>query len=93
MKATGGFLIEKLKKSNKDANEFIIDIADLLKMETDGVGCDELQFTIDDFKDAIRETVEKYTHCCSCGEPLSRKCPRCERIWENPDNNNNEIQV
>ena len=26
---------EKLQKSNKEANEFIIDIADVLKMDTD----------------------------------------------------------
>jgi hypothetical protein len=46
-------VINALKKKNKEANEFIIDIADLLKMDTDGIGYDELQFTIDDFKDAI----------------------------------------
>jgi len=46
-------MIEKLKQQNKDANEFILDIANLLKMDADSVGLDDLQFSIDDFKDAI----------------------------------------
>jgi predicted membrane chloride channel (bestrophin family) len=44
---------EKLIKSNKEANEFIIDIANLLNMDTDSVGLDDIKFSIDDFKDAI----------------------------------------
>jgi len=48
---------EKLLKSNKEANEFIIDIASLLKMDTDSVGYDGIQFSIDDFKDAVAEKL------------------------------------
>lgn len=48
---------EKLQQNNKDANEFIIDIADLLKMDTDSAGYDDIQFSIDDFKDAISALV------------------------------------
>lgn len=43
--------------SNKEANEFIIDIANLLQMDTDGIGYDDLQYSIDDFKEAIRHYV------------------------------------
>ena len=45
--------LEKLQNNSKEANQFIIDIADLLKMDTDGVGYDDIQFSIDDFKDAV----------------------------------------
>ena len=46
---------EKLQQSNKDANEFIIDIANLLKIETDGIGYDDLKLSLDDFQEAIKE--------------------------------------
>jgi hypothetical protein len=46
--------IVDLKNKNKEANEFIIDIANLLNIVTDGLGYDGLQLTIDDFKDAIK---------------------------------------
>jgi hypothetical protein len=42
-----------LRKSNKEANEFIKDIATLLGMDADGIGYDGLQYSIDDFKEAI----------------------------------------
>jgi len=45
---------EKLQRTSKEANQFIIDIAGLLGMDTDGVGYDGLEFSIDDFKEAIR---------------------------------------
>ena len=45
--------LDKLIQSTKDANQFILDIAVLLDIETDGVGFDEIQLSIDDFKDAI----------------------------------------
>lgn len=44
---------DNLIKRNKEANEFIKDIAELLGMDSDGLGFDELQLSIDDFKDAI----------------------------------------
>ena len=50
---------ETLQKDNKDANEFIIDIANLLKMDTDSVGLDDITFSIDDFKDAISAEVNE----------------------------------
>ncbi len=50
---------ENLIRSRKEGNEFIIDIADCLGMETDGIGYDGIQFTIDDFKDAISALEEK----------------------------------
>ena len=43
------------KQETKEANEFIIMIADLLKMDTDGVGFDDISFSIDDFETAIKE--------------------------------------
>ena len=33
-------------------------------------------------KEKAEEVIQKYTHCQSCGKPLSRDCPRCERLWE-----------
>jgi len=46
---------EKLKLSNEQANEFIINIAEMLNMDVDGIGFDGLQFSINDFKDAINK--------------------------------------
>ena len=48
-----------IQQSKKEANEFIIDIAQLLQMDADGLGYDGLQLTIDDFKDAILSFNEK----------------------------------
>lgn len=47
-------LHQKVKQLVQQANEFIIDVAKLLGMDTDGLGYDELQYSIDDFEDAIR---------------------------------------
>jgi hypothetical protein len=41
---------DKLEKRNKEANEFILDIANLLEMEIDGIGFDGITFTIDECK-------------------------------------------
>ena len=30
----------------------------------------------------LKAEVEKQQECQSCGEPLSRDCPRCKRLWE-----------
>ena len=49
---------EKLEISWREANRFIIDIADKLRMDTDGVGYDGIQFSIDDFEEAIKALHE-----------------------------------
>jgi hypothetical protein len=43
----------KLETKQREANEFIIEIAKMLDMETDGIGYDGIQFSLDDFQDAI----------------------------------------
>jgi len=45
---------EALEIKGKEANRFILDIADLLRMDVDSVGFDGIQFTIDDFEMAIK---------------------------------------
>ena len=52
--------IDSLKKEQKQANEFIIDIAKLLKMDTDGIRFDELSFSIEDFETAINAINKTY---------------------------------
>ena len=49
-----GAVAEKNKKL-KEANEFIIEIAKILNMDIDGIGYDGLQFSLDDFQNAIDE--------------------------------------
>ena len=51
--------IKKLKQKLANANDFIKDIASLLEIETDGIGFDELQLSIDDFDEAICALGEK----------------------------------
>ena len=46
---------EEKKKLIKDTNKFIIQIAELLGIDTDGIGYDELELTIDDFEEAINK--------------------------------------
>ena len=46
---------EALEIKSKEANRFILDIADLLRMDVDSVGFDGIKFTIDDFEMAIKE--------------------------------------
>ena len=50
--------VDELRKENehlqaevKKANEFILDVAEQLGMDTDGIGYDGLQLSIEDFKD------------------------------------------
>jgi len=45
---------KKQEKQRKHANEFIKSVADMLNMDTDGVGYDGLTLSLDDFQDAIR---------------------------------------
>jgi predicted amidophosphoribosyltransferase len=35
----------------------------------------------EDGLEAIKQYAEQFK-CQSCGKPLSRDCPRCERLWE-----------
>ena len=46
-------MLEESEKQRKQVNEFIIDIANMLNMDTDGIGYDGLILSIDDFQDAI----------------------------------------
>lgn len=50
--------IADLEHKNKEANEFIIEIAKMLKMETDGIGFDGIQFSLDDFQAALSNFSE-----------------------------------
>jgi len=43
------------KSERKEANQFIIQIAELLGIDADGIGYDGLQLSIDDFKEAINK--------------------------------------
>ena len=54
-KMTKEELINDLKKRHKEANEFIIEIADKLNMDTDGVGFDGIQLSMLDFEIAIKK--------------------------------------
>ena len=45
----------KNKNLIKDANQFIIQIADLLGIDADGIGYDGLQLSIEDFQEAINK--------------------------------------
>ena len=55
-----------LKQKLANANDFIKDIASLLEIDTDGIGFDGLQLSIDDFDEAIcalggnPDTIKKY---------------------------------
>ena len=40
----------------REANEFIIDIAKLLEIDTDGIGHDGLTLSIEDFEEAVKLT-------------------------------------
>ena len=43
----------ELEGKQREANQFIIEIAILLNIETDGIGYDDIQLTYDDFEKAI----------------------------------------
>ena len=47
-----------LEKSVKEANEFIKDVAELLGIDSDGIGYDGLTLSIDDFKEAINKLTD-----------------------------------
>ena len=47
--------IDQVEAENKDANQFIIQVADLLGINTDGIGFDELRLSIEDFEEAINK--------------------------------------
>ena len=47
--------INQLEAEKKESNTFIIDIAELLNIDADGIGFDGLTLSIDDFKEAINK--------------------------------------
>lgn len=47
--------IKHLQKINVEANTFIIEVAKMLDIETDGIGSDELSLSLDDFAEAIQK--------------------------------------
>ena len=69
---------EKLETSVKEANLFIIQIANLLKMDTDGVGFDGIQFSIDDFEEAIK-AMENNLFCNCSVATGSWVCGKCHK--------------
>jgi len=48
-----------LSEKRKEANDFIIQIAELLGMDTDGIGYDGLQWGIDDFEEALDNVLSE----------------------------------
>ena len=48
-----------LSEKRKEANDFIIQIAELLGMDTDGIGYDGLQWGIDDFNEALDNVLSE----------------------------------
>ncbi len=50
---------DKLEEKNKQANEFIIDIAKLLNI-SEGVGFDGITLSIEDFEKAIKQINKNY---------------------------------
>lgn len=48
-----GGAVAEVKIKLKEANQFILEIAELLDMNIDGIGYDGIQFGLDDFKEAI----------------------------------------
>ena len=66
---------EILKKKLKDANDFIKSIADMLNIDTEGLGYDGLTLSLDDFQEAIKNLSnelqsvnrnEQKEKVCSC---------------------------
>ena len=49
---------EDYKEHRKNTNEFILEIASMLKMDTDGIGFDGITFNLEDFEEKI-EQIEK----------------------------------
>jgi len=49
----------QLANEQKEANLFIIEIAKMLNMDTDGIGFDDLKFSLGDFKNAINNEKAK----------------------------------
>ena len=45
--------IFKLEEQNEEANEFITEIAKMLKIDIDGIGFDGIKLCLDDFSNAI----------------------------------------
>lgn len=50
---------QRIAEKMKEANQFILDIAGVLGIETDGVGFDGLTLSIDDFKEAADKMVSE----------------------------------
>ena len=50
---------QKIADKMKEANQFILDIAQMLGIETDGVGFDGITLSIDDFSEAADKMVEE----------------------------------
>ena len=46
---------EKLEQRHKEANEFIKTVAEMMGIDTDSVGFDDVQLTLDDFSDVINK--------------------------------------
>jgi len=47
--------LKHLEKSQKEANEFIKTLAEMVGIETDLIGFDEITLSLDDFEEALKE--------------------------------------
>ncbi len=78
--------LENLKKMHVEANEFIIETAKMLNIDTDGIGFDELTLSLDDFQDAINEIKpdKEKSECNHLSTYVDRdnfqKCQKCDEI-------------
>jgi len=46
---------EELKVKNKDANDFILGVAEMVGLDIDGVGLDDIKLTHDDFAEKLKK--------------------------------------
>ena len=68
---------EILKKKLKDANDFIKSIADMLNIDTEGLGYDGLTLSLDDFQEAIK-ILSNELQSVNRNEQEKEFCPKCK---------------
>ena len=77
---------QKIADKMKEANQFILDIAQMLGIETDGVGFDGITLSIDDFSEAADKMVEERLKNAPKNCPKAAQCAHVEGGMKCPPN-------
>ena len=79
---------EDYKEHRKNTNDFILEIASMIKMDTDGIGFDGITFNLEDFEEKIEQIKKERdywkTRCLASEDCFGIEFDGSIKVLDNP---------